>query len=353
MVCVRISEATMNSRYILRAYLSITLFCSLAPARGQSLPSKTEAADRLKSVMQQVNLHNPDLPPFHLKAKIHYEVNKQVTDAEYELYWAAPDRFRREYRTGGTADIDLVVDGKRYVVRPEPEPLFPLVRLNDVMFSPLDFLDDTPKVNKVRSKKVGGAQQTCINADQEFYTNEICFDGATSDVVSATSVYMSRKKPRVTLEDFAVLGPSRYPRQMSRRFAPGTLEIKVDILAPVTSFADGVFTPAPPAVSIESCANPQHSGRPPTLTDAFGQPYPHEYEGLVDTYPEALDAYYILVGPDGRVEKEISVFPFLPIDTFFRNTRFPIYSCAGRPIEYEAVYIPSTHAPRPGEILLR
>lgn len=67
------------------AYLSITLLGSLMPAHGQSVPTKTEAADNLKSVIRQVNLHNPDLPPFHLKAKIHYEVNKRVTDAEYEL----------------------------------------------------------------------------------------------------------------------------------------------------------------------------------------------------------------------------------------------------------------------------
>ena len=342
----------MNSRNILRAYLSITLFGSLAPARGQSLPSKTEAADRLKSVMQQMNLHNPDLPPFHLKAKIHYEVNKRVTDAEYELYWAAPDRFRREYRAGNAVDTDWVVDGKRYVVRPQPEELLPLVRLNDVIFAPLNFLGDAPKINKVQRKNVRGTEQTCIESDQEFYYNYVCF-GTADEIVSATSIYEFRAKtPRVDLEDFVALGQGRYPRRIIRRWSPGTLEIKIDSVEAVSTFADGLFTPAPTAVYLDSCVDPVRTGEAPlgeSRTDGR-----HGY-GIdpVDVYPEPTAAFYVLIGTDGRMIEGVSIFLYPTPPGFMEKAIFPIYSCRGRPIEYEAVFVPATNGPYPGEMLLR
>jgi hypothetical protein len=340
----------MNSRNILRAYLSITLFGSLAPARGQSLPTKTEAADRLKSVMRQMNLHNPDLPPFHLKAKIHYEVNKRVTDAEYELYWAAPDRFRREHRAGNAVDTDWVVDGKRYVVRPQPEELFPLVRLNDVIFAPLNFLGDTPKINKVQRKNVRGTEQTCIESDQEFYYNHVCF-GTAGEIASAISIYEFRgKTPRVDLEDFAGLGQGRYPRRIIRRWSPGTLEIKIDSVEAVTTFADGLFTPAPTAVYLDSCVDPVRAGEPPALTD-WNDPYGRDTP--VDIYPEPTAALYVLIGTDGSMIQNVPIFRYPMPWSFTAETIFPIYSCRGRPIEYEAVFIPALNAPRPGEMLLR
>jgi hypothetical protein len=342
----------MNSRNILRAYLSIALFGSLAPADGQSLPTKTEAADRLKTVMRQMNLHNPDLPPFHLKAKVHYEVNKRVTDAEYELYWAAPDRFRREYRAGNAVDTDWVVDGKRYVVRPQPEELFPLVRLNDVIFEPLNFLGDTPKINKVRRKNVRGAEQTCIESDQEFYHNHICF-GTGGEIASAVSIYEFRAK-RVDLEDFAALGQGRYPRRIIRRWSPGTLEIKIDSVEAVTTFADGLFTPAPNAVYLDSCVDPVRAGEPPTL-DEF-PPWVNKY-GItitpVSIYPEPTEAFYVLIGTDGRMIQAVPIFRYPMPWSITAEPIFPIYSCRGRPIEYEAVFIPALNAPRPGEMLLR
>ena len=343
----------MNSRNILRAYLSITLFGSLAPAHGQSLPTKTEAADRLKRVMRQVNLQNPDLPPFHLKAKVHYEVNKRVTDAEYELYWAGPDRFRREYRAGTAVDTDWVVDGKRYVVRPQPEELLPLVRLNDLIFAPLNFLGDAPKINKVQRKNVGGAEQTCIESDQESYNNHVCF-GAAGEIVSATSIYEFRAKtPRVDLEDFAALGQGRYPRRIIRRWSPGTLEIKIDSVEAVTTFADGLFTPAPNAVHLDSCVDPVRAGEPPALYDSQGWINEYGSNSPVDIYPEPTAAFYVLIGTDGRIIEGVSIFLYPLPRGVMEKAIFPIYSCRGRPIEYEAVFIPALNAPRPGEMLLR
>jgi hypothetical protein len=342
----------MNSRYKLMAYLSITLLGSLAPAHGQSLPTKTEAADWLKNVMRQVNLHNPDLPPFHLKAKVHYEVNKRVTDAEYELYWAAPNRFRREYRAGNAVDTDWVVDGKRYVVRPQPEELLPLVRLNDLIFAPLNFLGDAPKINKVQRKNVGGTQQTCAESDQEFYYNHVCF-GTAGEIVSAISIYEFRTKtPRVDLEDFAALGQRRYPRRIIRRWSPGTLEIKIDSVEAVTTFADGLFTPAPAAVYLDSCVDPVRAGEPPALyssaawNDGYSSP-------SVDIYPEPTAAFYVLIGTDGRMVQNVRIFLYPIPPRFMEKAIFPIYSCRGRPIEYEAVFVPATNARRPGEMLLR
>jgi len=342
----------MNSRNILRAYLSITLFGSLAPAHGQSLPTKTEAADRLKTVMRQVNLQNQDLPPFHLKAKVHYEVNKRVTDAEYELYWAAPDRFRREYRAGNAVDTDWVVDGKRYVVRPDPEELLPLVRLNDVIFEPLNFLGDTPKINKVQRKNVRGTEQTCIESDQEFYYNYVCF-GTADEIVSATSIYEFRAKtPRVDLEDFAALGQGRYPRRIIRRWSPGTLEIKIDSVEAVSTFADGLFSPAPTALYLDSCVDPVRTGEAP-----LGESHTDGRHGYgidpVDVYPEPTAAFYVLIGTDGRMIEGVSIFLYPTPPGFMEKAIFPIYSCRGRPIEYEAVFVPATNGPYPGEMLLR
>lgn len=343
----------MNSRNILKAYLSITLLGSLMPAHGQSVPTKTEAADNLKSVIRQVNLHNPDLPPFHLKAKIHYEVNKRVTDAEYELYWAAPDRFRRDYRAGNAVDTDWVVDGKRYVVRPQPEELLPLVCLNDLIFAPLNFLGDAPKINKVQRKNVGGTKQTCIESDQESYNNHVCF-GAAGEIVSAVSIYEFRTKtPRVDLEDFAALGQGRYPRRIIRHWSPGTLEIKIDSVEAVTTFADGLFTPAPTAVHLDSCVDPVRAGQPPALYDSHDWSSQYGSNSPVDIYPEPTAAFYVVIGTDGRMIQNVPIFLYPTPPSFMEKAIFPIYSCGGRPIVYEAVFFPATNAPRPGEILLR
>jgi hypothetical protein len=344
----------MNSFYILIAYLSITLLGSLAPAHGQSLPTKTEAADRLKNVMRQVNLHNPDVSPFHLKAEVHYEVNKRVTDAEYELYWAAPDRFRREYRAGNAVDTDWVVDGKRFVVRPQPEELLPLVRINDLIFAPLNFLRDAPKINKVQRKNVGGTQQTSVESDQEFYSNHVCF-GTAGEIVSAISIYEYRTKtPRVDLGDFAALGQVRYPRLIMRRWSPGTLEIRIGSVEAVTTFADGLFTPAPTAVYLDSCVDPVRAGEPPTLANYGVWTDGHGIDiSPVDIYPEPTVASYVLIGTDGRVVQNVPIFLDSMPRSFIEKAIFPIYSCRGRPIEYEAVFVPATNAPRPGEMLLR
>ncbi|MGA8221312.1 MAG: hypothetical protein WB780_06615 [Candidatus Acidiferrales bacterium] len=318
--------------------------------------------------MWEVSLQNPDHPPFHLKANFRYEVNKHVIEGECELYWAAPNKFRRDYRSGDTADIDLVLDGKRFVVRPEPEKLFPLVRLNDVIFSPLGYLGDNPKVSKVRFKKGGGAEQTCIDSDQEFYRNSVCFDATIGDIVSATSVD-GIEGLRIVLNDFAPLGRDRYPRHITRRFAPGTLEITIDTLETVGNFAADLFMPPASAISMDFCARPVRTGDPPTLKglpawysaqvqcNSTGCNTNEIQIDPVNIYPEPEDAYYLLVGPDGRVKQYISLFPKASsagaMNSFLKDGRFPVYSCTGKPNEYEAVFIPSMNAPRPGEILLR
>jgi hypothetical protein len=265
---------------------------------------------------------------------------------------AAPDRFRREYRAGNAVDTDWVVDGKRYVVRPQPEELFPLVRLNDVIFAPLNFLGDAPKINKVQRKNVRGTEQTCIESDQEFYYNYVCF-GTADEIVSATSIYEFRAKtPRVDLEDFVALGQGRYPRRIIRRWSPGTLEIKIDSVEAVSTFADGLFTPAPTAVYLDSCVDPVRTGEAP-----LGESHTDGRHGYgidpVDVYPEPTAAFYVLIGTDGRMIEGVSIFLYPTPQGFMEKAIFPIYSCRGRPIEYEAVFVPATNGPYPGEMLLR
>jgi hypothetical protein len=356
----------MRTRTISTCVL-LALLGPIAAAWGQSLPSKTEAAERLKSVMLQVSLHDRALPPFHLKATIHYEFDNQLTEARYELYWAGPDKFRREYRTGAAVDIDLVADGKRYVVRPMAEQFFPLVRLNDLIFSPLGFLGENPKVSKVRFEKAGSAKRMCIESDQEFYHNQVCLESGSGQIVSASSIYGFRKKtPQVLLEDFAPLGERRYPRRITRRYAPGTLEVEIKTLETVEVFADDVFAPSPSAVSVVWCSDPTRTGDPPTFTRLnFDRQIPVQCDFLgcmgqevlvnpVDLYPEPADAYYVLVGDDGRAKKFLALFPRAEAPpSFFQNAQFPVYSCSGKPIAYDGVYIPTANAPRPGEILLR
>jgi hypothetical protein len=88
------------------------------------------------------------------------------------------------------------------------------------------------------------------------------------------------------LEDFAALGQGRYPRRIIRRWSPGTLEIKIDSVEAVTTFADGLFTPAPTAVHLDSCVDPVRAGEPPALYDSQGWINEYGNNSPVDIYPE-------------------------------------------------------------------
>jgi len=318
-------------------------------AFAQSLPTKSEAVVLLQNAELATNLRAGDAPPFHLVAQIHYELGAQSTDGAYELSWASPDKYREEFRMERAAEVELAAGDKLYVLRNSQGASLPYWTVRSTLRSFKNaFPGPKSKIRKVYATQVGAELLTCIDFGEEFSPKQACISPGTNELVSLDSAHLlpgpasgTAKELKhlddISLNQFMDVGAKRYPTRVRLELFDEKLEIKIQTLKQVTTFAEGVFTPPANAVAYDWCPNPVEKGTKQIDNEPLLQQEP----------PGIAIAYYVLVGTDGRVKKWTpSRSGGKYVDeregTRLQDARFLIHLCGSKAIEYETVlYAPT------------
>jgi hypothetical protein len=327
-------------RTYMRRILIVTLWSSLAleafaaqPASAQALPSREEAVRLLETAGHQTSLTGSGAP-FHLAAKLHYTVDAISLDGTYEVLWAAAGRFREEFRLGSIGESDVALDGKLYVLRSSPILTYPEVRVRGLTGLPnppvTPAASESFQISKIYRSGGAGESLLCFDFGSP-PTNTNCVDSVTGRLVSVNN----RMKLISRVEDrFMSVGAVNYPGHILSTIDHESLEISVDKLETVARFADEVFVPPAGASSRDWCANPD--GVRPLDRNLFAK---LTVGFALSHVPKGFRGYYAQVGANGRVEQAAEIYADgtarRSVDRDLNGARFPVHSCAGKPIEYE------------------
>ncbi|HXQ24907.1 MAG TPA: hypothetical protein VN822_00725 [Candidatus Acidoferrales bacterium] len=319
----------------LSALATITL--AVVRVNAQSLPTKKQAADLLAKAASQARITEPGSPPFHFVSKVHYSVGASVMDGTYEVLWEAPDRMREEFRLGSLSASSLWVGDTRYVLRNTPYLPYQLWRVRELVFSGLSGGEEEhPKVTKVYAGTSDSSARTCIEIDGPSGRPTACLDAASGEMRSyESSERFGDVQMHVLSDDFAKVGPARYPTHFRSTIAEESLEVHAEKMEIVSRFTDDVFTPPSRATAYGWCAQPDIERKPGTsdyVGNAFYRP---------PTPNSSLLALYYRVSADGQI---VDLRELLPDGTAksaalnsFGSVRLAPRLCWGKAIEYEGV----------------
>lgn len=333
----------MQRAFITATFVSCALIVPLA--RGQSLPTKSEAKELVRKTIEDMRLRSPESPPFHLAANVHFEVKGKAVDGTYELLWATPERYREEFRMESIAETDLGLEGNLYILRTTPALPLPLWRVRNLLFSPTGGPMDSPRVRSVGRAQSATGNEVCVEASYNVAGRErFCFNSATNEIVSIKGGDPDGKPPmrdvRRELGDFTQLRAIRFPRHLFYDDAGEQLDIRIESLDAAPNFPESAFVPPSNASVRDGCSSPTQSDARPWL----------QQPTMTLNKSFAIPAYAVLVGRDGRVEK---VTPAVSggdgfdrtMDNFLHNAPFPVKSCGGKPIQYEEIVFPAILLP--------
>jgi hypothetical protein len=319
------------------------------PCRGQTLPSKNEAAQITKKTRETMNLRAPGTKPFHLTARFHNEIAEQSFDGTYELLWFSASEYREEFRMGRTGETDVVLHDKRYILRTTPTLTLQLWNVRNLLAAPfVEVKDFAPKIESVDTEN--DSKQFRVNVqqgpDQQPLKVAYWYDITTREIYS---IQGNQTPPRFgsipppdlswELGDFVAFGTRRVPRRLIRHAFGQTVEIHIEKLEAVSAFASSVFEAPQNAVIYQVCAE----------GDArMNRPWP-EMPRVSLMHPKAFPAYYLLVRHDGRVEKSVPLISSggtvdRDMETWFQSAKIPVLLCGGTPIDYETIVIPGAAA---------
>lgn len=316
-------------------------------SHAQQVPSKKEVKQMLLQAATSSELTTPGAP-IHLFAKFKYTIDREPRDGTYELFWAAPDRFREEFRMGAVTETAVATGSKLFVERSSKALPLPLWRIRQTFRSPIGALvGEDPDVKKVYSDKSTGQWRTCSDVKFEYSINQVCFDPSTKLAAwGVGGIYGRQAHSEFRADDFQALGGKAIPRKLSLRSLGETIEIEVTILEAQTSFADSVFVASPKAEGRDWCAEAASKGKAkfPHPPGVWGVPPP-------PMSPRGdFSAYYLLIGRDGQVA---NIIPLRhgPEDVnrrlmgFLHDTKFPVRRCGELPIQYEIIFTGSAFGP--------
>jgi hypothetical protein len=303
-------------------------------AHGQSLPTKKEATELIEKTIPRMRLVAPGRSPFHLVADVRFEIGANSFEGTYELLWASPDRYREEFRVGTVGETDVAQGDKIYILRTTPTLSYTLERVRFYVDMPVPtHLASTRHVRKIYLETVSGQSQFCVRTDSNGYDEEFCFDMGTREIVSLRSGNSAIYRWERT--EFVAVDGSRYPGRVLHHSSGETLEMHVTRLESVREFSESVFTPPPTASMRDWCADPKKSGKW----------MPPDAPILSFANNDTILLYYVLVGPDGQVEKSAPVVSVTgPIDAtierWIHEAKFAIWRCGDKAIEYEQIIAP-------------
>jgi hypothetical protein len=96
----------MRNRWLAGA-ITVLAVCSVLQAE--------DAATRIRKAVEHSTLDQPGTPPFHLKAVVSpsFERDKDSgRNGAVEIWWASPDRWRRELRSPGFHQVEIMNNGR-------------------------------------------------------------------------------------------------------------------------------------------------------------------------------------------------------------------------------------------------
>ncbi len=313
---------------------------------GQSVLTKKDGKELVHKSIDDMQLRSPGSSPFHLTARVHFAVNGKALDGTYELFWAAPDRYREEFRMGSIAETDVELEDKLYIVRTTPALPLPLWGARNLLFPPTGGPWDSPRVRSVDPALNGASNRVCVEADYNVsFREQFCFDATTHEIISIEAGDPHGTAPmrdvRRELSEFSRLETKRFPQHLFYDDAGEKLDIHVESLDAASKFADGVFVPPSNAAVRDWCPDP---------TQGDTAPWPYRPTMTLSKKSAAIPTYAVLIGRHGRVEK---VFPEVSggeefdqtMEKFLRDVPFPIKSCGGKPIQYEEIVFPAIRVP--------
>lgn len=317
------------------AVCALSLAILAVPAHPQSLPSKTQANQLLRKTIESQDLRLAGKPPFHLIAHVRYNFGGKTSDGVYELLWAAPDRFRETFQLEKMTEIDVALGDRIHISRNTPTLTPQFLHVRNLVHHPISlYLGSKSTAHRIYSDLNGGERRNCI-VPSENPDDKVCFDPPTNLVVLVSIGSPIPSMPYNLEEgDFISLGARRYPRQMVRHTSGETIKIKVDKLVEVTAFSADVFVPPPNAEARDWCPHPTLKPGYYFLTPPFPKTNP----------PRIFFPFYLLTGPNGHIEKFISLNPSAPpidgsIAKWIRDAKFSISVCESKPIESEDIFM--------------
>jgi hypothetical protein len=213
---------------------------------AQSLPSGEEAVSLLQRAFDETKMREEGTPPYHLVARVHLEMEGTFRDGMYEVLWAAPDRFRENFKIETLAETDLGFSDKLYVFRTSPLVMFPFFAVRQLLSSPIPTrLIAHPEAKRIAFDEIQGKRRTCIYIHQDAYVSEsverVCFNTATNEVVLIEIIPGgSSDSYRLQLEDFVGIGAKRYPTHLYEKKFGQILDVKIEAID-AAKFSDSVL----------------------------------------------------------------------------------------------------------------
>ena len=95
----------------------LALAFAVPAVSAQNVPSKKEAKELLRKAAADSELRGSGAAPFHLLANFKYTLDNNTVDGMYELFWAAPDKYREYFKMGDVVETDIAAGNKLYVER--------------------------------------------------------------------------------------------------------------------------------------------------------------------------------------------------------------------------------------------
>ncbi len=317
------------------AALGLLLLLPVSPVRAQVAPlSADNAASTLQKSLAATNLKAHGAQPYHLVATLKYKADGPSLTGRFEILFSAPDRYRLNVTIGKISETQIALGDKIYISRSPKNFSAESWRIAEFLWYPgvastsLDAMFGRAAASP--TVKVMG---DCAEEDGVLRVVKACFDPATQGMTSLA--IQNRPGSRVSedtvsLSDFRSLGANRYPGHLTKKSVWDTIDATVDSFTGESSFDQNTFVPPANAIVRDWCAAPEVSANV----------VPRHF--AVVEY--ALYVYYVLVGPDGRAKK----FAFVNDPTqvalpqarqFFEGRPYPIFTCSGKPIEYDLVVV--------------
>jgi hypothetical protein len=322
---------------------------SPVPTLAQSLPDKKEVKEWTKKNLEMSDLQSPAATPYHLVASFHYSLGDKTFDGTYEVLWAAPDRYRIEFRIGDLGETDVVIGNKKYVKRNTPTMTIPMSSISSILFPSSPEADFSwplvlHSVYKVMWGGQGSMRQICAGLDYDpSYEAVLCF-AATKELLSLRIQPLrengiSNAGKSIYLSDYATLGNMRYPQHLIRQVGPESVEATIKEWNVAEKFDSNVFSPLTDATVWDWCSRPDLR-----LPKFVGIPSSALFvaNGRIQNVRVHPLAFYEVVGSDGVRKRSELVFgspdgPAKEELNDLRRAHSSVRVCGGKPVEYERI----------------
>jgi hypothetical protein len=264
------------------------------------------------------------------------QLDGQMSDGSYEMFWAAPDRFREELHVGAISDIRVASENALYVARNTPVPTLVDWSVRRLIGSPIG-LSEKWGVDRVFSDHKNNPHPTCLELLRGDLTLHVCLDQQTGDpaFVQAESGHLGVIS-QTKLSEYIALGKLRFPGVLIRHVPTEDLTIKVNTLEGITSPKVELFTPPSDAEKWDWCPNATVAGYVAGAEGEMGPQFP------ADAVPHGITAWYFLIGRDGYVKKSAAIHsdPAFARRYSYRfvDAHYPVPLCGKKPIEHEMVF---------------